>query len=176
MQARMRQMSLFAVVAVALVVVLGGTALVQSTNSEVGIWKLNVAKSKFSLGTALNSGTTQIEAADAGIKVTVDTVGADGTVRHWEFTANYDGKENPITGNSPFGNPLTGNSPFGDVVALARTRVDANTTRTVYKKGGKVMVTQTAVMSSDGKTRTVTTKGANALGQTFDNVNFYEKQ
>ena len=38
------------------------------------------------------------------------------------------------------------------------------------------MVTQTAVMSSDGKTRTVTTKGTNALGQTFDNVNFYEKQ
>ena len=98
MQARMRQMYLFAAVAVALVVVLGGTALAQSTNSEVGIWKLNVAKSKFSLGTALNSGTTQIEAAGAGVKVTVDTVGADGTVRYWEYTANYDGKDNPHHG------------------------------------------------------------------------------
>jgi hypothetical protein len=154
MQARMRQMYLFAVVAVALVVVLCGTALAQSSNSEVGTWKLNVAKSKFSLGTALKSGTTKIEAAGAGVKVTVDTVSADGTTRHWEFTANYDGKENPITGNSPFGNPLTGNSPFGDVVALARTRVDANTTRTVYKNGGKVTVTQTTVVSGDGKTRT----------------------
>src|SRR6266852_4627161 len=51
MRARKRQMSLFAVVAVALVVVLSGTALAQSSNSEVGTWKLNVAKSKFSLGT-----------------------------------------------------------------------------------------------------------------------------
>src|SRR5712692_2535065 len=134
------------VVAGALVtIVLGGTALAQSSNSEVGTWKLNVAKSKFSLGTALKSGTTKIEAAGAGVKVTVDTVGAEGTVRHWEFTANYDGKENPITGNSPFGNPLTGNSPFGDVVALVRTRVDANTMRSVYKNGGRVTVTQTTV-------------------------------
>jgi hypothetical protein len=46
MQARMWQMSLVGVVAISLFVVLGGTALAQSSNSEVGTWKLNLAKSK----------------------------------------------------------------------------------------------------------------------------------
>jgi hypothetical protein len=44
MRARMRQMYLFAVVAVALVVVVGGSAIAQSSNFSVGTWKLNVAK------------------------------------------------------------------------------------------------------------------------------------
>ena len=70
--------------------------------------------------------------------------------------------------------PVIGNSPTGDTVAL--TRVDANTTRTVYKKNGKVTVIQTSVVSSDGKTRTVTTKGTNPMGQTVDNVSVYDRQ
>ena len=85
-QARIRQMSLVAVVAVGLVVVLGSTALAQSSNSELGTWKLNVAKSKFSPGTAVKSGTIKVEAAGAGIKTVVNV---DGTVNdHFEFTAN----------------------------------------------------------------------------------------
>jgi hypothetical protein len=47
------------VVAVALVGALSGKALAQPSNSEVGTWKLNVAKSKFSPGTALKSGTVK---------------------------------------------------------------------------------------------------------------------
>jgi hypothetical protein len=91
MQARMRQVSLFAAAAGALVVVVGTTALAQSSNSEIGIWKLSVAQSK---GTAIKSGTITIEAAGAGIKTIVDV---DGTVNdHFAFTANYDGKDNPV--------------------------------------------------------------------------------
>jgi hypothetical protein len=59
---------------------------------------------------------------------------------------------------------------------VARTRVNANTVQTVSKKGGKVMTTQTSAVSVDGKTRTVTTKGVNAAGQTVNNVAVYEKQ
>jgi hypothetical protein len=163
MQAQMRQAYLFAVVAVALVV-LGGTALAQPGNPQLGTWKLNVAKSKYSPGTGNKSGTVKFEAAGAGVKVTVDVVGVDGTVRHYVYSANYDGKDSPVTGNSA----------NGDVVAL--TRVDANTTKTVNKKDGKVTTTQTTVVSSDGKTYTLTTKGTNAMGQTVDNVAVWEKQ
>ena len=164
MQARMRQASLFAAVGVAMVVVVGGAALAQSSNTSIGTWKMNVAKSTAKSGPVNKSGTTRIEAAGAGVKVTVDGVDADGTVRHWEFTGNYDGKDNPITGNAS----------QGDMVAL--TRVDANTTRNIYKKGGKVTVTQTAVVSTDGKTRTNSAKGTNALGKTVDSVTVYDKQ
>jgi hypothetical protein len=137
------------------------TAVAQSKDPLVGTWKLNVAKST---GLTYKSGTSRIEPAGAGVKFTVDLVGTDGTVNKWAFTANYDGKDNPVSGKSP----------YGDTVALER--VDANTTRIISKLAGKVVTTQTIVVSADGKTRTTTTKGTDAKGQKIDSVSFYEKQ
>jgi hypothetical protein len=137
------------------------TAVAQSKDPLVGTWKLNVAKST---GLTYKSGTSRIEPAGAGVKFTVDLVGTDGTVNKWAFTANYDGKDNPVSGKSP----------YGDAVALER--VDANTTRIISKLAGKVVTTQTIVVSADGKTRTTTTKGTDAKGQKIDSVSFYEKQ
>jgi hypothetical protein len=163
MQSRMRQVYLFAV-AVAFIVVLGGTALAQSSNPHIGTWKMNAAKSKYTPGPAPKSSTTKIEAAGAGVKYTVDQVSADGTMLHWEFTGNYDGKDNPVTGKNP----------NGDMVAL--TRINPNTVRLVNKMGGKVTLTQTSVVSSDGKTRTLTATGTNPQGQTVNSVTIYDKQ
>jgi len=142
---------------------LGSTAFAQA-DSQVGTWTLNIAKSKYSPGPAPKSGTTKIEAAGAGTKVTVDQVAADGGKVHWEFTANYDGKDSPVTGNNP------------NADTVARKRIDANTVETVSKKGGKVTTTQTSTVSADGKTRTVTTKGTNAEGKPVHNVAVYERQ
>jgi hypothetical protein len=164
MQTRIRQTCLFAVGALGLVVVLAGTALAQSSDPRLGTWKLNLAKSTYAAGTAPRSVTYTAEAAGAGIKVTVDAVAADGTVEHYGFTANYDGKDFPIVGNSSQGD--TG----------ARTRVDASTVRTIYKKAGKVTVTQNSVISSDGKTITITTTGTDAKGQPVKSVAVYDKQ
>ena len=97
-------------------------------------------------------------------KFIVDQTLADGSTRHWEFTANYDGKDSPVTGNNP------------DADTVARTRINATTVQTIAKKDGKVTTTQTSAVSSDGKTRTVTTKGVNASGQQVNNVAVYEKQ
>ena len=133
-------------------------------DSQVGIWKLNVEKSKYSPGPAPKSATTTIEAAGAGTKVSVDQMRADGTATQWGFSADYDGKDNPMTGNNP------------DADMIARTRVDANTIQSISKKDGKVTTTQTSKVSADGKTRTVTTKGMNAAGKTVNNVAVYDKQ
>ena len=140
-----------------------GTVVAQS-DPNVGTWTLNVAKSKWSPGPAIKSGTTVITAAGKGHKVTVDQVIADGSKRHYEYTSADDGKEVPIVGNHP------------DADTVLRTRVDAATTRAVMKKGGKVTTTQTAVLSADGKTRTVTTTGTNAAGQAVNNVAVFEKK
>ena len=138
---------------------LSAAALAQPGDPLIGTWKLNVAKSK-----GAKSGSTTIEAAGKGIKFTVDLVAADGAASHWGFTANYDGKDYPVTGNSPYGNVVT------------LTRVDAKTIRITSKQDGKVTATSTIVVSDDGKTRMTTTKGTDVKGQPIDVVSFYEKQ
>jgi len=134
--------------------------LAQSPDPLVGTWKLNVAKSK----APFKSGTSTIEAVGEGIKFTVDLEGNDGTKHHWAFTGNYDGKDVPATGSSP----------YGDTVAV--TRVDARTIRIVSKQGGKVTTTHTITVSADGKTRTSTAKGMDKAGKPVDSVSYYEKQ
>jgi len=144
-----------------LVVVTVVGAMAQATNPLVGSWKLNAAKSK---GSRFSAGTTTVEAVGTGIKVTADLSAADGAKSHWSFTGNYDGKDVPVTGNSP----------YGDTVSLAR--VDERTTRFTVKQGGKVTVTQTIVVAPDGKTRTNATKGVDPTGKPVDSVSVYEKQ
>ena len=159
MTLRMRRASLSTVVALTLAMALGGTAFAQA----VGTWKLNLEKSKYPQGQAPKSTTLMYEAAGAGIKVTVDQEPADGAAIHYTVTANYDGKDVPLVGN-----------PNADTVA--RTRVNATTTKLVNKKDGKILSTATLVLSADGKTLTITTAGKDAKGQTIDNVAVYDKQ
>jgi hypothetical protein len=108
MQAGIRQTSVFAMVALGLVVVFAGTTLAQPGSSNLGTWKLNFAKSTFAPGTAPKSGTFTNVVAGAGITSTSDSVSADGTARHSEYTIVYDGKDNPLTGNSSNGDVVAG--------------------------------------------------------------------
>lgn len=156
-------MKLKSLLVVALVVgVVGAAPLARAADLNVGTWKFNAEKSK---GALFKSGTSIIEAdGDDGVKVTVDAAGTDGTRYQWSFKAKYDGKDNPVTGNSPFGN----------VVAI--TRVDAHTTKVTTKRDGKVSATQTMVVSADGKTRTLTTKGTDAKGMPVASTTVYDRQ
>ena len=163
MQASLKRTCLAAAIVVVSTLA-AGSVLAQAADPQIGHWKLNVAKSTFSPGPPPKSGATRIEAAGQGAKLVVDQTMADGAARHWEFSANYDGKDVAITGNNP------------DADTVARTRIDANTVQTVSKKAGKVVITQTSEVSADGKTRTVKTQGVNAAGQKVNNVAVYERQ
>ena len=63
-------------------------------------------------------------------------------------------------------------TPDYDAIALKKT---ASGTEGSRKKAGKVVQTYTRVVSSDGKTMTVTSTGTNAAGK-VDNVQVYDKQ
>ena len=76
----------------------------QAADPIVGTWKLNVAKSTYSPGPAPKSITAKIEAAGEGEKRTADGVRGDDKPIRLEYTAQYDGKDNPITG-SPTADP-----------------------------------------------------------------------
>jgi hypothetical protein len=146
-----------------LILFISGAALAQMSPSEVGTWKVDVAKSTYSPGPAPKSAILKIEAVGEARKVTQDTVQPDGSKGHYEFTASYDGKDNPMTGN-----------PNADTAAL--TRVNATTVQTIWKKGGKVTNTLTSVVSADGKTRTTIGKGVNAAGQPTTSKLVYDRQ
>ena len=94
---------------------------------------------------------------------TVDYNYDETGIASW-YGPDFDGKDTPVTGNSPYGD------------AVAMTRIDPRTTQLANKQGGKPTVTQTIVVSSDGKTRTTTTKGTGANGQAIDTVAFYGRQ
>ena len=147
----------------AVILLMGFALSAQAADPMVGTWKLNVAKSTYSPGPAPKSLTAKIEAAGEGEKLTADGVRGDDTPIRVEYTAQYDGKDHPITG-----------SPMADTVSLKR--LDANTTERTDKKGGKVTQTLTRKVSSDGKTLTVTYKGTDAKGQPINNVGVFEKQ
>ena len=131
--------------------------------SEIGTWKLNVAKSKYSPGPAPKSQTVTFAAAGQGIKVSTEGVAADGSKTAQSYTANYDGKDVVLTG-----------SATSDHVSLKR--INATTVERTDKKAGKVVQTLTRVVSADGKTMTITTKGTNAQGQAVNNIAVYDKQ
>ncbi|MFN2446628.1 MAG: hypothetical protein ABR606_13715 [Vicinamibacterales bacterium] len=145
-----------------LTAMLGGAGLAQAPDSGIGTWKLNVAKSKYSPGPTPKSGSVTFSTAGQGVKAVVDVLGTEGAKVHWEYTANFDGKPYPVTGN-----------PDGDMVVAKR--VSANTIETSYTLKGKPTTVNTRVVSADGKTLTVTTTGTNAQGQKVNNVQVFEK-
>jgi hypothetical protein len=143
------------------------TAALVSVNAQAPIpglatWKLNVAKSKFSPGPAPKSLTVTFSAAGQGVRAVIDGVGPDGSKVHWEYTANFDGKPYPVTGNGD-----------GDMVVMKR--VDANTIETAYTLKGKPTVVNRRTVSADGKTMTVTSTGTNAQGQKVNNMQVFER-
>jgi hypothetical protein len=86
-----------------------------------------------------------------------------GKSSHMEYSAKYDGKDYSVKG-----------SPTFDTVSLRK--IDKNRQDRLYKKGGKEVYSEHAVLGKDGRTGTVTQKGKDAKGQDFTVITVWEKQ
>jgi hypothetical protein len=146
------------------VVAFSATTLAQSSNSSLGTWKLRGAIPNVVGADSPTSVILKYEAAGTGVKATLEMVGVNGVLAHLEFRGDYDGKDNPVTGNGQVG------------VVVALSRLDANTVRLIHKRDGEVIVTQTEVVSIDGKTMTVTTTGTTPWGAPLNGVAVWERQ
>jgi hypothetical protein len=120
-----------------------------------GTWYLNPGMSRFHAGPAILKQTRTYEVSGDSVKQTVDGVDSAGKPTHSSFTAKYDGKEYPVTGN-----------PDADTISVKR--VDKNTARSVLRKNGKVVQTTVRKMGKNGKTVTFKTQGTNAKGDRVD--------
>jgi hypothetical protein len=157
----MRKQNLVVMIAMAFVLVLATAAM--AADPQVGIWKLNVVKSKYTLTSAPKSGIVKVEAQENGYKYTFDGMDAEGKALHEEFAPIFDGKEYPVKGD-----------PSVDTVSSKR--IDANTINHLLKKAGKLVEDAQVVISKDGKTSTVTEKQKNSKGQEFTTIEVYDKQ
>jgi len=141
-------------------------AAAQAQDAWIGTWKLNLAKSKYEpANLAPKSQTIKQEAiAGGGFKSTVEVVDAQGKTLHQEFTSMFDGKPSEVKG-----------APDANTMRVYK-RIDNRTYEYVQTVGGKPTTTVRTVVSADGKSRTVTTTGKNAQGQTVHNVAFFDRQ
>jgi histidinol dehydrogenase len=144
------------------ILLLATAGLLQAADQFTGTWTLNVAKSKYSPGMPPKAQTTKLETLNDGIREIVDRVNADGSMTHWDFTAKFDGKDYPITGD-----------PDRDMASVKK--VDDYTLEVVNKKAGKVTTSMKLVVAKDGKSRTNTVTGKNAAGVAINNILFFDK-
>src|SRR5262245_1510313 len=141
------------------------TVVALGADNTIGTWKLNIEKSKYT-GPPMPVKSLMLDrgAVDGGVKQASTGERVDGTPIKAGFTAKYDGRDVSVSGNSQY-----------DTIAIKQ--VNANTlTDTRKKTGGKYQATSRYVVSSDGKTMTVTTKGTNADGKDFTAVFVFDKQ
>jgi hypothetical protein len=150
------------VIVVALTLLFGVQVCLAADNPQMGTWKLNEAKSKLAPGTTKNH-TVGYTAAGDNIKVTVDGIDTTGKAVHSEWTGKFDGKMYPVTGD-----------PTSDMRSYKQ--LNGRTLQLTNKQGKKVTLTGRIVVSTDGKTRTVTTTGTDSKGKKVKSTAVYDKQ
>jgi hypothetical protein len=149
----MRKLNVAAVLAL-----FAAMAAAQSANPRYGKWKMKSDQA----APASNIMTYEPDGAK-GMKITIDAVNREGTKSQWFYTTNFDGKDEPVTGN-----------PGTDTGAV--TIVNSKINEITYKKNGRVSQVLTNVLSPDSNTIAVTYMRMDADGKT-SNVTFaiYER-
>jgi hypothetical protein len=168
--------SLFAVgmlVFVSSMVVLAQTSAPASgKDPRVGVWKMNLEKSKVANPPKMN--LRQWSTREDGLTVfTMSAIDAQGNPGFSQTAFKLDGKDYPTYNDNTL-------LPFAAGAKAGTTSVkivDAYTTITTPKDAkGLAGLPTTGTVSKDGKTLTMTTKGRNAQGQEVNSVSVFDKQ
>ena len=136
-----------------------------AADAFTGTWKLSPAKSKFPKGFETKEMTVVMTEQGANMAVTAKGVGADGTAISVKYS--FPMKGGPV--NYTEGAPASGTT-------VVNKRIDANTFESTITINGKDARTTRAVVSKDGKTFTLTRKGADEKGTAIEGMEFYERQ
>src|SRR5262249_54714812 len=156
----LRTLTTITLLGLAVAVTLPQAAFAQT---NLGTWKLNLAKSTYSPGPAPRSQTLTFTGTGQNLVDNLQGIDAEGKPLKGVYLHNYDGKFYPTTGAV-------------GVDSTAYTRVDPNIVKFTRMNAGKVVQTGLHVVSSDGKTLTVITTGTEANGRELNSVGVHEKQ
>lgn len=137
-------------------------ALVAAENPFVGTWKQNAIKSKMEGSGLGTNATVHIEQANPGLKVSVEAT-LQGQPNNYTYQATLDGKLTKVIGSAAM-----------DEVGTLRFN-DRSFTAT-GKKDGKVVFTDRRIVSSNGKSLTISRSGTNAEGKPYQATMVFDKQ
>jgi hypothetical protein len=136
----------------------------RQADPRLGVWKLNLEKSKYGSRPQPKSVTvTWAAQEDDMIKYTAKGIDPMGQPTQVEFSAKFDGTDYAVTG-----------SPLLDTVAVRR--IVALTHEATGKKEGKVILTTKGLISDDGKTDTTVWTGTDEKGQPQSWTTVMDKQ
>jgi hypothetical protein len=147
-----------------MIVTLTAGAIAQG-DPRLGTWELNLAKSTFNPGPPPRTQTLWYKAEGRALTALLQGVDAAGVPINPDsgnLTIYFDGKDHP--------------TPQAGYDSSAWKRANSHEYVVHRKKAGKVVVTTTNVVSKDGQTMTITTKGVDADGRPIDNVSVYDKR
>jgi hypothetical protein len=161
----MTSFRLLALTAATALLIMSAASSADATNPFIGKWALDLQKSTFHPGPSGMKSQTVVVAATTGAAThtVIDTVGADGSTYHVEFTSASDGKSVPTTGDQ-------------DSDSVVLTSLNPNTVKEVFMKAGKVTGTGTLTVSKSGKTFQGPFHGTNADGSKWNNHFVYIRQ
>ena len=127
----------------------------------IGVWELNVAKSRYTPGPGPINETRTYARGPNGVEGTIQRRFRDGRSERIEYIAEYD-REYPVTGTEAYNHVLL-------------KRIDAYTAEAVLSHAGRVYGTARRVIARDGKTMTMTFKREGDPRGTTSYVALYEK-
>ena len=137
--------------------------LASAGNPQIGTWKLNESKSKFSPGATKNHAVTYTETGGGMINVTVDGTDKDGKAVHWTLQCKFDGKPYNVEGN-----------PLIDTITYKK--VNDRTNHMTGMKDGKTTMTGTITVSKDGNSRVINVTTTGEDGKKITENAWYDKE
>jgi hypothetical protein len=143
----MRDLARPVVLAVAILLVVAPATRSQSASKSdqdvgLGVWKVDLAKSRYYPGPPPLSETRTFTRDQDGVKGIVVRRNADGREERIEYRADYD-QEYPVSGTEAYD-------------AVRFRRIDSYTSDAVLSHAGRVFGTARRVISKDGRTMTIT--------------------
>ena len=146
-----------------IVLVLGTALSLRAADPVLGVWHLNVAKSRYDPGPPPKAETRTYRQEKGEIKAVVTTLHRNGNSDTVYYPATYDGKAHPVSGAA-------------DRDGIVMTLTNEYTAESLITHAGKTIGTASRTVSADGLTMTITFRGVAANGQQVNNTAYYVKE
>jgi hypothetical protein len=144
-----------------ILVLLGFAATLFAADPFAATWKMNAAKTKYTMGTAPKEQTVTIAEAGSDLSVKIAGIAADSSKIAIAYTI-------PAAGG-------TGKITEGPYDGVSGKRIAPNEREVSYMKGGKAVYTTHSKVAADGNSLSVSSKGVNPSGQNVEATVFYDK-